>query len=263
VPTLQGVLTRLRGRERSVQAKGGSMRKLIQLTWVPLVLLLGACDVQVRDTTPAEFQANHDIGMYQVSATVQRDAMVVPGSVYLFAIGGNQKINLSSNGDGSEWHGLYEVRCADSFPLQFLAEWKMTFSVQHKLVPPDPRMIKLTEPPQVREATIDTSAKKSKIDPSAKKSEEGWTGGVQYRFVTRGAVQITDAHIEPSSGAPADAAAAKAIKVLTTFPVIAPCGDRTEVRLASTQPRAHGTLVIDTDDPEVPHWQTVVDFSPK
>jgi hypothetical protein len=242
---------------------GGSMRKYIRLTWVPLVLLLGACDVQVRDTTPAEFQANHDIGMYGISATVTRDSMVTPGSVFLFAIGGNQKINLTPTGDGSEWHGLYQARCVDAFPLQFLAEWRMTFSVKQKLVPPDPRMIKLTEPPQLREAPIDTSAKKSKIDPAAKKSDEGWVGGVQYRFVTRGSVQITAAHVEPASGAPADAAAAKPIRVLSTFPLVASCGDRVEVRLASTQQRAHGTLVIDTDDPQVPHWQTKVDFAPK
>jgi hypothetical protein len=239
------------------------MRNYIRLTWVPLVLLLGACDVQVHDTTPAEFQANHDIGMYPVSATVTRDTMVTPGSVYLFAIGGNQKINLTPSGDGSEWHGLYQARCVDGFPLQFLAEWRMTFSVKHKLVPPDPRMIKLTEPPQPSLATIDTSAKKAKLDPTAKKSEEGWVGGVQYRFVTQGGVQITGAHIEPSSSDPADVAAAKPIRVLSTFPVVASCGDRTEVRLASTQQHARGTLVIDTDHPQVPHWQTTVDFAPK
>jgi hypothetical protein len=239
------------------------MCKHIRLVWVPLALLLSACDVQIHDTTPAQFQANHDIGMYEVSATITRDAMVTPGSVYLFAIGGNQKINLTANGDGSEWHGLYQVRCVESFPLQFLAEWRMTFNVNHKLEPPDPRMIKLTEPPQPREASIDTSAKKAKLDPNAKKGDEGWTGGVQYRFVTRPTVQITGAHIEPSSGDPADAAAAKSIRLLTNFPLTATCGDRAEVRLASTEQRAHGTLVIDTDHPQVPHWQTKVDFAPK
>jgi hypothetical protein len=262
-PIRTAAMGRVHGRERSPRAKGGSMRKLIRLSWVPLVLLLGACDVQVRDTTPAEFQANHDIGMYEVSATVTRDSMVAPGSVYLFAIGGNQKINLTASGDGSEWHGLYQARCTDSFPLQFLAEWRMSFSVKHKLVPPDPRMIKLTEPPQPRQATIDTSGKKTKLDPSAKKSDEGWVGGVQYRFVTRGSVQITGAHVEPWSAEPADAAAAKPIRVLNTLPIVASCGDRAEVRLASTQQHAHGTLVIDTDDPQLSHWQTTVDFAPK
>jgi hypothetical protein len=239
------------------------MGKLIRLTWVPVVLLLGACDVHVQDKTPAEFQANHDIGMYEVSASVTRDTMVSAGSVYLFAIGGNQKITLSSSADGSDWHGLYQARCTDSFPLQFLAEWRMTFSVNHKLVPPDPRMIKLIEPPQPRQATIDTSAKKAKLDPTAKKSPEGWTGNVEYRFVTRPSVQITGAHIEPASAQAADVTAAKAITVLTNFPLVASCGDRAEIRLASTEQRARGTLVIDTDHPQVPHWQTVVDFAPK
>jgi len=230
------------------------MRELIRLTWVPVALTLSACDVQVHDTTPATFTANHDIGMYTVSATVTHDAMVTPGSVYLFALGGNQRITLSPNADGSEWHGLYQVRCQNSFPLQFLAEWRMTFSVKNKVVPAEPRLIKLTEPPLTREASFDTAGKKPK---------EGWSGGVQYRFVTMPSVQITAARIEPASAAPADIAAAKAITVLTPLPIFAPCGDRTEVRLASQAQRAHGTLIIDTDHPEIPHWQTVVDFSPK
>ena len=230
------------------------MRELIRPTWVPVALMLSACDVQVHDTTPAQFTANHDIGMYTVSATVTHDTMVTPGSVYLFALGGNQKITLSSNEDGSEWHGLYQVRCQDSFPLQFLAEWRMTFSVKHKVVPLQPRMIKLAEPPLTREASFDTSEKKPK---------GGWVGAVQYRFVTMPSVQITSAHVEPASAAPADVAAAKAISVLTPMPLVAACGDRAEVGLASQAQRAHGTLVIESDHPELPRWQTVVDFSPK
>jgi hypothetical protein len=44
---------------------------------------------------------------------------------------------------------------------------------------------------------------------------------------------------------------------------VAGCGDLVEVRVASSAPRAHGTLIIDTDHPAVPHWQTRVEFSPK
>jgi hypothetical protein len=231
------------------------MGKLIRLTWVPAALMLAACDVHVRDTTPAEYQANHDIGMYEVSASVSRDAMVTPGSVYVFAVGGSQKITLNSSPDGSEWHGLYSVRCQSSFPLQFLVEWKLqAFDVKHELVPPEPRMIKLTEPPLTRSATFDSSGKKPK---------EGWVGSVQYRFVTMPSVQITAARVEPASSDAADVAAAKAITVLTPMPLVAGCGDLAEVRLASSAPRAHGMLVIDTDDPQVPHWQTGVEFSPK
>ena len=65
------------------------MFKLIRLTWVPVALVLSACDVQVRDETPAEYPANHDIGMYDIKATVTRDALVTPGSVFLFALGNN------------------------------------------------------------------------------------------------------------------------------------------------------------------------------
>jgi hypothetical protein len=232
------------------------MFKLIRFIWVPAVLALTACDVHVRDTTPAEYTANHDVGMYDVSASVTREALVTQGSVYMFAIGeNNQRITLNSNPDGSEWHGLYSVRCRGSFPLQFLAEWKLQgFDVRHKLVPPQPQQVKLLEPPLTRTASFDSSGKLPK---------GGWQGNVQYRFVTVPSVQITAARIEPASVAPADVAAAKAISVVSSLPVVAGCGDLAEVRLASSAPRAHGTLVIDTDHPTVPHWQTIVDFSPR
>ena len=35
------------------------------------------------------------------------------------------------------------------------------------------------------------------------------------------------------------------------------------IRLAATDPHAHGTLAIETDHPTVPHWQTRVEFSPR
>jgi len=227
--------------------------KLIRLTWVPVALMLSACDVQVRDETPAEYPANHDIGMYDIKATVTRDALVTPGSVFLFALGDDQKIPLSQ--EGSEWHGLYSVRCRSSFPLQILAEWhRAALDVKRKLVPPVPRRIKLTEPPLTSSASFDSPGKQPK---------GGWVGNVQYRFVTMPSVQITGAHIEPASTAAADVAAAKAISLLTPLPLVAPCGDRAEIRLASSAQRAHGTLVIDTDHPEIPHWQTIVDFAPR
>jgi hypothetical protein len=236
--------------------EAAAMFKLVGFGSVAAVLALTACEVQVRDTTPAELPANHDIGMYGVSATVTREAMVTPGSVYMFAlVDNNQKITLDSNQDGSAWHGLYSVRCRSSFPLQFLAQWKLQgLSVRQKLVPSQPRQIRLTEPPPTRTASIDSSGKAPK---------GGWQGGVQYRFVTVPGVQITAARIEPTSEAPEDVAAAKAISVVTPLPVVAGCGDQAEIRLASRLPRAHGTLVIDTNHPAVPRWQTVVEFSPK
>ncbi|MGH8277732.1 MAG: hypothetical protein ACRETH_13665, partial [Steroidobacteraceae bacterium] len=90
-----------------------------------------------------------------------------------------------------------------------------------------------------------------------------WQGAVAYRFVTTPLTQITAAHIEPSSAAPADVAAAKGITVTTPLPVQAPCGENAELHLASKEQRAHGTLVIDTDDAGMPRWQTEVEFSPK
>jgi len=230
------------------------MLRFIRFVWIPLALTLSACDVQVQDATPAEFNANHDIGMYNVTATVTRGAMVTPGSVFVFALGDNQKVTLTPNADGSEWKGLYSARCRSSFPLQFLVEWKGLFDVRHKVAPVQPKAVKLIEPPLTRTAGFDTSGKEPK---------GGWPGSVKYRFVTVPSASINSAHIEPWSQTPAEIAAAKAISVVSPLPVVVGCGDLGEIRIASTQPRAHGTLVIDTDDPAVPHWQTSVEFSPK
>src|SRR5256886_10710465 len=90
------------------------MLKLVRLTLLPVVLVLSGCDVQVHDETPAEYTANHDIGMYEVKATVERDAMVTPGSVFLFALDNNQRVPLTQ--EGPEYRGLYSVRCQNSFP---------------------------------------------------------------------------------------------------------------------------------------------------
>lgn len=230
------------------------MRKRIFLTVIPAMLVVAGCDVQLRDTTPAEYPANHDIGMYDVSATVTRGAMVPAGSVFVFALGEKQKIALSPNADGSEWHGLYPIRCVSSFPLQLMAEWKGTIGLKELVVPPQPRQVKLVEPPLTKQASFDASGKPPK---------DGWHGSVQYRFVTQPSVRITAAHVEPSTAEPADAAAAQAISVVSNFPVVAGCGDLVDVELATKNPRAHGTLVIDTDHPGVPHWQTKVEFAPK
>jgi hypothetical protein len=229
------------------------MLKLIRYAWVPVALVLGGCDVQVHDGTPASYQANHDIGMYEIKATVTRDTLVSPGSVFLFALGNNQRVALTQ--EGSEFHGLYPVKCQSSFPVQILAEWKVQgLAVHNKVVPPQPRLITLTEPPLAYSAEFDSSGQAPK---------GGWVGAVQYRFVTVPSAQIGAARIEPSSDAAADVKAAKAISILTQFPVVAGCGDRAEIRLAASDAHAHGTLNIDTDHPAVPHWQTRVTFAPR
>jgi hypothetical protein len=244
------------------------MYKLIRLSWIPVALCLSACDVQVNDTTPAQYQANNDIGMYQITATASQGALVAPGSLVLFAIGDNQKVPLSLNSDGSAWHGLYSVRCQSSFPLQILAVWRLqVMATRNALVPPQPRQIKLTEPPLTKQEGFDTAAKPGESKaPKGKPGKAGkgeWEGTVNYRFVTVPVTQITAAHVEPSSASAEDVAAARAISVKTPVPLQAACGENAQVRLASTEQRAHGTLVIDTDNPGVPRWQTYVEFSPK
>jgi hypothetical protein len=241
------------------------MYKLIRLSWIAAALCLSACTVQVNDTTPAQYQANNDIGMYQVTATASEGALVTPGSLVLFAISDNQKITLSQSSDGSGWHGLLPVRCQSSFPLQILAVWRLQgLATRNMLVPPQPQQIKLTEPPLTKQEGFDTAPKPGEAKTAKGKGAKGeWEGAVNYRFATVPVTQITSARIEPSSGSTEDVAAARAISVKTALPLQAACGENAQLHLGSNQQRAHGTLVIDTDNPGVTRWQTYVEFSPK
>lgn len=216
--------------------------------------VLSACDVQVHDATPAQYPANHDVGMYEIKATVVPDALVTPGSVYLFGLSDKQRIELTPNRAGTEWHGMYAVRCRPVFPLQLLAVWKLQgLTTERKVVPDKPREIKLVEPEPTKEASIDTTGKAPK---------GGWEGSVKYRFATQN-TQITGARVDPVGQDAADVAAAKAISVTSPMPVDIPCGVPTEVQLTSSAQRAQGNLVIDTDNPAFPHWTTKVEFAPK
>ncbi|HEV2227595.1 MAG TPA: hypothetical protein VGR86_01450 [Steroidobacteraceae bacterium] len=241
------------------------MYKLIRLSWIPVALCLSACNVQVNDTTPAQYQANNDIGMYEITATASEGALVTPGSLVLFAISDNQKVSLSPNSDGSGWHGLLPVRCQSSFPLQILAVWRLQgLATRNILIPPRPREVKLTEPPLDKQEGFDTAGKPAESKaPRGKAGKGEWEGTVNYRFATMPLTQITAARIEPSGASAEDVAAARAISVRTPLPVQAACGENAQLRLASTEQRAHGTLVIDTDNPGMPRWQTYVEFSPK
>jgi len=159
---------------------------------------LSACDVQVHDTTPAEYPANHDVGMYEIKATVTPDSMVSPGSVFLFGLVGKQRIDLTGNRSGTEWRGMYSVRCKPSFPLQLLAIWKLQgLTTKEKVVPPQPREIKLTEPEPTKEVAIDTSG-------SSKPPKGGWQGSVKYRFATEQVTQVTGVRVDPVSTEPAE-----------------------------------------------------------
>ena len=217
--------------------------------------VLSACDVQVHDATPDQFPANHDVGMYEIKATVVPDALVTPGSVFLRGLSGKQRIELTAHRAGTEWHGMYAIRCQPTFPLQIFAIWKLQgLTTKEKVVPEQAREIKLVEPAPTKTATIDTTA--------GKPPKGGWTGSVKYRFATQG-IQITGAHIEPASQDPADVNAAKAITVTSAMPVDVPCGVATDVELATSAPNAHGNLVIDTTHVAYPHWTTKVEFAPK
>lgn len=229
------------------------MSKWTLFTGVAALLALGGCDVQVHDETPTSYPANHDVGMYELKASVSRDSLVTPGSVYLFAVGGPKRIDMVPDRQGLEWHGIFSVRCRSSFPVQFQAVWKRQgLSTGTRLVPDKPREVELTPPPLTREVTIDTSARSAK----------GWDGTVAYKFVTAEHTQILGAHIEPVSQDPADVAAAKDISVDGSFPQDAPCAVPTEVRLTSKAQKAQGNLVIDTDLKAMPHWTTKVVFAP-
>ena len=217
--------------------------------------VLSACDVQVHDATPDSYPANYDVGMYEIKATVAQDALVSPGSVFLFGLSGQQKIEMQPNRAGTEWHGMYAFRCHASFPLQMKAIWSVQgVNTKEKVVPEGvPREIKLIEPDPTKSASIDTSGKSPK---------GGWAGSVKYRFATQPDTQITGAHLEPTSQDPADVNAAKGISVTSSMPVGAQCGTPTEVDLTSTAQNAHGNLVIDTNLPAFPHWTTKVEFAP-
>jgi hypothetical protein len=216
--------------------------------------VLSACDVQVHDATPDQFPANYDVGMYEIKATVAPDALVTPGSIFVRGVSGKQRIELTANRAGTEWTGMYAVRCQPAFPLQLAAIWKLQgLTTKQKVVPEVPREIKLIEKEPSKEATIDTTA--------GKPPKGGWTGSVKYRFATQN-TQITGARIDPVSQDPADVNAAKAITVTSALPVDVPCGVATEVELASTAPNAHGNLVVDTTNAAYPHWTTKVDFAP-
>jgi hypothetical protein len=223
---------------------------------VAVVLGLGGCDVQLQDETPAGFQANPDVAMYPITAKLVSSGAMVSQPVFVFAVSGDQRVPLSAGADGT-YQVMFPVKCTRTFPLQFLAVWRLQgVMTKHQLFPPQPREIGLTPPPLTRQASIDTSGKPDKKTRS-------WQGGVQYNVVTAPAAHITGATLEPVSQDKADVAAAKAISIVSKFPLDATCGTPTAVLLASTKDHAHANLLIDTDLPGMPHWTTRVDFAPQ
>ncbi|MGH8294282.1 MAG: hypothetical protein ACRETZ_02080 [Steroidobacteraceae bacterium] len=231
------------------------MRRQIGYSCVAAVALaLAGCGVQVQDETPAKFPANPDIGMYPIKVKVTAGALVSQ-PVYMYLVSGGQRVPLSA-GSGGIYQAMYPVKCTGSFPLQYLAVWRVQgMDTREQLYPPQPRQIDLTPPPLTGKATIDTSGKPDRRTRS-------WQGAVQYDIVTYANARITGAQIEPVSQDTADVRSAKAIRIVSGFPLDASCGVPTAVQLASKDRRAHANLVIDTDVPGIPQWTTRVDFAP-
>jgi hypothetical protein len=233
------------------------MRRVIGFSSLALMaLVLAGCDVQVQDQTPGTFTANPDIGMYPLTVKVTSGALVST-PVYVFVVAADgQQVPLSAGPNGT-YGTMYPVKCKPSFPLQYLAVWRVQGVVtKHQLFPAQPRQIQLTPPPFTQQANIDTSG-------AADKKTHSWQGAVQYNIFTAPEVHITGAQVEPVSQDEADVKSAQAVSVVSTLPVDATCGTPAAVTLATKAQTAHVNLVITTDLPGVPQATTRVDFAPQ
>lgn len=230
------------------------MRQALRFSIGVAALALAGCGVQVQNQTPTQFKANPDVGMYPLSATLTRGALVSP-QIYLFQVGGGHKVALKPNATGTHWQTMYPVRCKSSFPVQYLAVWRLQgIATRQKLFPAQPIEIKLTQPPLTKQAIISTSGRPK---------HGRWTGAVNYVFSTRQNTNITGAKIEPAGKSRADLRAAKAVRVVSSFPVSASCDTPTGVELASRFRKAQVNLVITTDSPTMATWTTAVTFEPR
>lgn len=230
------------------------MRQALRFSIGVAALALAGCGVQVQNQTPAHFQANPDVGMYPISATVKRGALV-GSQMYLFQVGGGQKVPLKSNAAGTHWQTMYPVRCKASFPVQYLAVWRVEgMSTRQKYFPAKPIEVKLTQAPLTKEATVSTAGR----------PKHGmWKGPVNYVFSTAQNTNITGAKVEPAGKSLADRRAAKAVRVVSSFPISASCDTPTGVELASRYRKAKVNLVISTDSASTPTWTTLVRFEPR
>jgi hypothetical protein len=234
------------------------MRRLIGFCYLVVgALALGGCGVQLQDETPGQFPANADVGMYPLTVKVTSGSLVST-PVYVFVVsGGGDKVPLSPDSDGI-YRTMYPVRCKNTFPLQYLAMWRVQgVLTKQQLFPAQPRDIQLTPPPlSPPQQNIDTSGKPDKKTRS-------WQGAVQYSIVTAPGAHITGAQVEPVSQDKADVKAAQAVSIVSTFPVDATCGTPTAVTLATKAQTANVNLVITTDLPGMPQATTRVDFAPQ
>ncbi len=230
------------------------MRQVARFSIGVAALALAGCGVKVQNQTPTQMQANPDIGMYPISATVKSGALVSQ-PIYLFQVGGGAKVPLHSDGTGTQFRTMYPVRCKSSFPVQYLAVWRLQgMATRQKLFPAQPIEIQLAQPPLTKDAVISTSgAPKRGL----------WEGTVNYEFATAQNTNITGAKIEPASTSRADELAAKAVHIVSTFPISASCDTQTGIVLASRERKVTVKLAITTDSTEVPSWTTTVNFVPQ
>lgn len=212
------------------------------------------CDVQVRDLTAAQ-QPENGMGLYEVRAEVRPGALVNPNTVYLFALGERQRVALAPVGEGQLWTGLYSARCRSRLPLQLQAIWKLEGMVtRQRRIPPSPREIRLLPRPPARDTRVTTGG------PGARMPKEGWPGAVTLLFRTAPRTHVTAAQLQPLSAAPADEAAARAIRVTDPLPLEARCEEPLALHLAASAANASARLLLSTDDPAVPRLTVRVDF---
>ncbi len=225
-----------------------------RLTSLTATCLLCGCDVQVRDLTAAQLPEN-GMGLYEVRAEVTPGALVNPNTVYLFALGDRQRVALTPEADGRAWTGLYSARCRSRLPLQLEAIWKLEGMVtRQRRIPDRPREIRLLPRPPARDTRVTTGA------PGARAPRQGWPGTVSLLFRTAPRTHITAAQVQPLGTTPADAAAARAIRVMDTLPLEARCEEPLPLHLASASGSASARLLLTTDDPAVPQLTVRVDF---
>lgn len=230
------------------------MRQVVRLSIGVAALALAGCGVKVQNQTPKQLEANPDIGMYPISATVKPGGLVSQ-PIYLFQVGGGSKVPLHSDASGTQWRAMVPVRCKSSFPVQYLAVWRVQgMATRHKLFPAQPIQVQLTQPPLTKDAVISTAgAPKRGL----------WEGSVNYEFATAQNTNITGAKIEPAGTSPTDVRAAKAVHIVSSFPISASCDTPTGVVLASRARKATVKLSITTDSTAFPTWTTTVNFVPQ
>ncbi len=230
------------------------MRQAFRLSSaVAVALALTGCSVQVHNTTPGHFQADPNVGMYPITAKITSGALV-SSPVYLFDVGGGRKVRLHPNATGAAWQAMLPVHCKSSFPLQYLAVWQVQgISTRQARFPRQPLEIKLEQPPLTKTAVIDTSGAPVR---------GGWQGEVNYEFSTAENTNITSAKIEPIGKTPQDQLWARAIHVVSSFPIAASCDTPTAVTLSSGLRVAKAKLVISVQSKTIPTWTTKVNFRP-